>query len=154
MKEKPHPGVGVIITNKSHTKFYLQQKDNTHPVTQCRLKFCFFGGAVEEGESELEALKRELTEEINKEVAVKISSKTKRLFDSTFLNILGIPTIFVFYEMILSDEELLNLSKIPVKEGKGGFLVGIKEMYTLPFIIDLEHMLRRYLGMINCQNFH
>jgi len=147
MAEKQNKGVGVIITNKKKDRFFIQQKDNDHPIKEFRLKYCFFGGALEDGEDEEAGLSRELSEEINEEHSMIILKKSQRLFESTFNNLIKQRVTFVFYESILSDKELMELENIKINEGRGE-LVGLKEMYFLPFLIDLEHMLRKYLWTI------
>ena len=53
-------GAGVVITNKKRSLFYLQQKDNSHPIKEFRLTYCFFGGGINDNEKEFKGLKREL----------------------------------------------------------------------------------------------
>jgi 8-oxo-dGTP pyrophosphatase MutT (NUDIX family) len=148
MLNKKSKGVGVIITNNSRSKFYLQQKDNTHPIPKLRLKYCFFGGGIKKGEDELSALKRELSEELNKEASEIIVNKSKRLFESSFIDIINNYMTFIIYESKLTKTEFYEIVSVPVLEGKGGFIAKRKDLFLLPFIIDLEHMLRKYLGMI------
>ena len=55
--------VAVSITNPKRDLFYIQQKDEFHPMPEFRLRYTFFGGGLKENESEMQALKRELLEE-------------------------------------------------------------------------------------------
>ncbi len=60
----PPPGSAAIITNRSHTKFLLQQKREDHGILQYRGAYSLFGGSIEDGETPEEGLKREFCEEI------------------------------------------------------------------------------------------
>lgn len=59
-----HQGSIAIISNHSCTEWLIQRKDGAYPLQEQRRTICFFGGSVEAGESPLEAVLRELEEEI------------------------------------------------------------------------------------------
>ncbi len=140
--------VGVVVTNPSKTFFYLQQKDETYFIEEYRLKYCFFGGSIEENENENDALKRELEEELSMNLAEKITRKITRLFDTYFINIQNVPYKHTLYESIISDDELIALSKIIPKEGKKGALLTREELKNIPIFTDLEEARNNYFKIL------
>lgn len=136
--------VGVIITNPKRTLFYIQQKDESYFVPEYRLKHCFFGGNIDKGENEFNALKRELKEELNEEFADKITANTKRLFNTYFINILKQHFKHTLYESIISDSDLKKLSVIIPNEGRST-LVDREGFEKLAFFTDLKEARRLYL---------
>lgn len=138
----------VSITNRKKTLFYLQQKDEDYWIPEYRLKYCFFGGQVEKNETELEALKRELFEEIDERFALTISKNSKKLFDVYFTNIHKEYCKLSMHESVLEEEFLEKLSHTKAKEGKG-LLVKIEDFQTTPFFWDLKKsVLTRYLSYL------
>jgi ADP-ribose pyrophosphatase YjhB (NUDIX family) len=139
---------GVIITNPSKTLFYLQQKDETYYVEEYRLKHCFFGGGVKKNELVLDAMKREIKEELDLKYAGLIIKNLKMLFDSYFTNIQGITYKFTIFESILDDDKLKDLSRYQPKEGKQGVLLNKEEFRNIPFFTDLEETRIKYLSSL------
>lgn len=58
-------GVVAFITNPGKTKFLIQRKDSGYPHADQRRTVCLFGGHVEPLETPLEAILRELAEELD-----------------------------------------------------------------------------------------
>jgi translation elongation factor EF-G len=147
MKYK-HWSIGAIITNPTRTLFYIQQKDEGYYVPEYRLKHCFFGGGKKKNETEIETLKRELSEELDTNFLSLLMKNPTRLFDSYFTNIEGDTYKFTIYESILSDKDLLELSKLQPKEGKCGVLLNREEFKNIPFFDDLLETREKYLKSI------
>lgn len=61
--QKPRPGVVAVV--KRHDRFLVIERSQFVPAPG---KLCFPGGGVEHGESEPQALRRELREELNCDV--------------------------------------------------------------------------------------
>lgn len=137
--------VGVIITNPKKTLFYLQQKDETYFIKEYRLRYCFFGGSVEKGEKEIEALKREIKEELDVRHSESIIKNLKRLFDSYFTNIKNYTYRFTLYESVIEKSDLIALSKLFPNEGKKGTLLTREELKNIPIFTDLEEVRDMYL---------
>jgi len=148
IEEKYYLYSAVVITNPSRTFFYLQQKDEGYQIESFRLSYCFFGGRIEEGEEEKDSLRRELFEELESIAADLVFKNSKRLFYDCFTNILGRKCRFLLYESVISDKNLEEISTLPVKEGKRGFLCKREELLIIPFISDLKNTRRRYLKFI------
>lgn len=136
-----HKGVGVIITNPQREVFYLQQKDDHYPVPEYRLCYSFFGGAIEAGETSLDALKRELEEELHKDVAALVFSGAELVhrFD---IRSHGKTYTFTLYEAVVP--EVLRIAEYHVLEG-AGVMKTRSEISRLPFIWGLEQVVTAYL---------
>jgi 8-oxo-dGTP pyrophosphatase MutT (NUDIX family) len=135
-----HHGVGIIVRNHAATRFYIQQKDaeyRLHP-----LAYSFFGGAVETGETPLDALARELAEELGAAAHPLLAGRPTLVSE----NYVG-PTRFHFslFEVVVDDTVLDALAHTPVFEGERGAVVGREQLCSLPFIWDLEQVARAYL---------
>lgn len=141
--------VGVIITNPDKTLFFLQQKDETYFIKEYRLRHCFFGGGVKKGEKELDALKREINEELDKSFVDLIIKSLKRKSDSYFTNIENNTYRFTLYESVISDDELKRLSKLSPKEGKTGVLLNKEELKNILLFTDLQETRDLYIKSLN-----
>jgi 8-oxo-dGTP pyrophosphatase MutT (NUDIX family) len=149
MVERFHRAVGIIITNPDRTKFYIQQKDETYYIIRYRLHYTFFGGAIEDGESEEEALKRELNEELDESVIDLMYKKLKKLGSFSFTNILKKECLYTLFESIISDEDLDFISNKKVFEGKRGVLISRDKIRNIDFFSELKNILEKYLSEIS-----
>ncbi|MBR9706725.1 NUDIX domain-containing protein [Candidatus Pacearchaeota archaeon] len=145
MDDKTYYGVGLVITNPGHTDFYLQQKDDTYWIEEYRLHYTFFGGAIEDDETETQALKRELLEELGPKVTDMIYEGSKRIADLTFINVLNKKFNYTLYESVIPDNDLKSLSNVKVMEGKGGFLIPRDKIEIIPLFRTLKPLLQKYL---------
>lgn len=69
MSDKKHHGVGLLIKNAEQDLFFVQQKDETYPVEKWRGSISFWGGKIEDFDTDSKtAVLRELNEEIITEV--------------------------------------------------------------------------------------
>lgn len=143
-----HLGVGIIIRNESGDLFFIQEKDETYPVEKYRNYCSFFGGKIEEGETPLEGLKRELIEEVD------LGDLIQRI-DIRFIQSFFIQKRFEFnlFEGVLSDDDFKILkhkydtSSLPVFEGRSKILdkdLLIKEKW----IWGLEEVVLFYLEKV------
>ena len=148
-------GVGVIITNEEKGLFYIQQKDETYPLKEFRLKYTVFGGGIEEGEDDLEALERELLEELDGSVAKIVFASSKKIKGEKIKTIHGEEYLFNLYESTLSNEEIKEISKHKVKEGKQGSLISKNDISKIEFVDDLIPLLEEYFtGLTNQQELN
>lgn len=149
MKEDIREGVLVFITNEKRDVFYIQQKDETYWIKEYRLKYSLFGGGVEKGENSDVALKRELFEELEPEVAELIFQRSKKIFETEFIDILGEECRHFLYESIMTDKELNFILSSSIREGKKGILIKKQELNEPDFFREVWKLLQQYL--LNCE---
>lgn len=117
----PYRVVVAVIANPDRTRILAQRKDETYREP---LALALFGGHVEPGESDLQALQRELVEELGADSA-------QILFDAGLQHVhefdLGYP--FVLFDVIVPDETLRMLAARPVFEGKCAEIVSNYEVF-------------------------
>ena len=146
-----HHGVAVVITNNQKNLFYIQQKDETYWIKRDKLKYCFFGGAVNSQEKEADALKRELLEELEKSAANLIIKNSNKIFNSFFKTThseFKKDVKFALFESILPEDELKKISQFPIKEGKCGKLIKKTELKIKDFMKDLKTPIKEYFKFI------
>lgn len=115
---KMHYGVGLLISNQEQTQFFVQQKDNDYPFKEWRGCLSFWGGAVEpEDNSNLQAVERELEEEIPQAVPLLQHYAKKKI--GTFKITYAQPFILTVFEVRVPDYLLQEISKVNVLEGNG-----------------------------------
>ncbi len=137
-----HKGVGLIITNKKRTLFFVQQKDENYPVEKWAKCYSFWGGKIEESDfSYLEALKRELYEEINGNIDFT-SSKIE--FVSKFIVNCDKTYEFNLFELVVDDMELQELKSTEIFEGHG-VLISLNELINGKWIWCLERVINQYV---------
>lgn len=143
---KEYHAVAISITNRKKDLFILQKKDGDYWIPEFRFNYCFFGGRVEDGEGEDLALRRELMEELNSEIAEIIYKKSKRIHpDYKIIDILGRNCTYSLYESILPKRILKRIASMPIKEGEAAFLIKKKDLFKVPFFSDLKEVLKGYL---------
>lgn len=139
-----HRGVGVIATNPARDRFVVQRKDARYPhfPRGCSL----FGGARERGESDADALVRELHEELGEASARALVEAGPREI-GTFL--LGASQFtFVLFEVVVEDVVLDAIAARPVAEGERAELVTRDALAELPWVWDLAAVIADYLAPI------
>ncbi|BBM83008.1 NUDIX domain-containing protein [Candidatus Uabimicrobium amorphum] len=107
--QKIHNGAAIIITNNSCSKFFIQRKDDTYPLKECRGCISLFGGACDDDEDSETTIARELAEELVLD-NIKITPKlwrNFRLHGNQFANTYEI-TVFTCF---LTDEVFEELAK-------------------------------------------
>ena len=150
MKNKTIKGyktVAVLITNKKRNSFIFQKKDREYWISQLRFKYCFFGGEIEKGEDEKSALERELSEELEQDIARIIYEKSKKIFSDNLIDILGRNCALTLYESILPNRTLKKIISTPIKEGEASVLVKREDIPRVPFFPDLKGVLEKYLNL-------
>lgn len=148
MESELETGVGVIITNKNRNLFYFQQKDETYWIKQYQLKYCFFGGGIENREHPKKALERELFEELDRNAAeLVINNLKEEVFTKDFINIFNKKCRHTIFESILSEDELKTISKLNVKEGKRGVIIKLNDLNSSDFFIEIWNLFRNYLPL-------
>jgi len=139
--------VAVSMTNKKRNCFIFQKKDKEYRIPQHRFKYCFFGGKIEkEDVDERSALERELSEELEMNIASAVYKKSQRVFSYDFIDILGRPCNLTLYESILPNKILKKIVSTPVKEGEAAVLVKRENVLKTPFFLDLKGILEKYLN--------
>lgn len=143
MTEKKYQGAMIVITNKNRDKFYIQQKDETHPIKKFRLCYTFFGGGTEKEENEFNTLERELKEELSYEAYYPILKHKKRIFDAK-IKVKDKKILVAMFETALEDKDLLSISKMSVKEGRG-YLIKKQDIINLKFMHDINKIVEQYI---------
>ncbi len=140
--------VNCIITNPERSLFLIQRKDGEYFFPEFRNCVSFFGGTVEKNETSLEAVKREIIEEINLDTLInEIMSNITFVFNYT--------TVFnhvsYVYESIISDfkryETYLNHKTDICTEGKME-LIEKECLFSENFSWDMKSIFKNYI-----QNF-
>lgn len=114
-----HKGVGLLISNKDQSRFFIQQKDETYPFEIWRGCCSFWGGAIEDNDlDELAAVNRELEEEL------PLAFAMLQTIPPTLVGKYNIPTVdssfdLTVFEIRLSNDQLAQLAKTKVLEGNG-----------------------------------
>jgi len=139
-----HKGVGLIITNKNKTHFFVQQKDENYPVKKWAGCYSFWGGKIENTDnSKLDALKRELVEEIENVIDFESSAIN---FMKSFEIICDRNFEFHLFELLLEDELFSELQNATIMEGYGVTLT-TDEVKNGKWIWCLEKVVDNYLEM-------
>tara|TARA_Y100000034_G_C6615057_1_gene267963 strand:- start:88 stop:558 length:471 start_codon:yes stop_codon:yes gene_type:complete len=142
---------GVMITNPSQNLFYFQLKDETYHIEELRHAYTVFGGSIEKGEKDIDAMKRELFEELDINAAKLIEEKIKFVFKGIVVlkhrlykgKLLG----FSLFESILSNENLIKISKLPVKEGERGSLIKKEDIGKNKFNPSIKEIIVEYFQL-------
>jgi 8-oxo-dGTP pyrophosphatase MutT (NUDIX family) len=136
-----HRGTGVIVTNPGHTRFVVQRKDATYP--RFPRGYSLFGGACEAGESAIEALVRELFEELGPARA--------QLLVAAGLHERGVHRLgpqgfaFTLFEACIDDVELDRIAREPVYEGECAAVIDRDALEGLSWVWDLGVVITDYL---------
>ena len=114
-----HKGVGLLISNRTRTRFFIQQKDEQYPYPVWRGCCSYWGGAIEEDDAnELAAVDRELEEEIPE--SLTILSKLEKINIGRFKVPTDNSTFWLtVFEVLVTDKQLDEIPKIKVLEGRG-----------------------------------
>jgi 8-oxo-dGTP pyrophosphatase MutT (NUDIX family) len=138
---KTHHGVGVLVTNRTRSRFLVQQKDQDyapHP-----RGYSLFGGATDTNEDPAEALARELHEELGAASAKLLIAAGLRPVLTTTVEPAGF--VYSLFEAAIDDALLEALARAPVFEGERAAVVERDELLALPFIWGLGAVLAAYL---------
>lgn len=144
---KAHKGVGLLITNKEHSLFYLQVKDETYPFAKWRGSYTFWGGAVDpEDVSPAAAVQREIEEELPNTLDWLLPIARKEIKTYQVEHERSFPlTLFV---SIVSNEQLELLDQQTPAEGYGK-LVKRTDLFKNSWIWGLEVVIQDYLLFIS-----
>ena len=136
-------GVGVIITNPDRTLFYLQKKDETYQFEHFRGWYSFFGGSLDLGETKIEALVRELKEELSQVPACTVIPTLEERGD---FDVECSTNIFQFtlFESVQPDVYMRLFDHFKVHEGRGKLVR--REDVSLDFVHGLGSVMQWYLG--------
>lgn len=143
-----HEGVGVLVSNHSRTRFFVQRKDASYP--RFPRGYSLFGGACEPGESPEQALVRELHEELGRSRAAALEtagprlSATHTLGESRFT--------FSLFEACVGDDELDRFASEPVFEGECGTVVDREQLAGLAWVWDLGAVIDAYLRRLDASH--
>lgn len=158
-------GVIAFITNPSKTRFLIQRKDSGYKHANQHRTICFFGGHVESKETPLEAIKREVLEEIGHQPTVEVivayldswSKSCNVLLKSMVLESENNPGTFYelfMFEVIVPDEVLNAIEKVLyepeiILEGYGeivsrAYLDFIADKHPADFFSSLAESYRKY----------
>lgn len=135
-------GAIAFITNEDRTKFLIQRKDSGYKYENQHRTICFFGGHVENNETPLEAILRELKEEIGHAPTVEAAvayitsqARVARVLKSIVLESQNKPGTFFelfMFDVILSDKVFDSLQEVLYDEGV--ILEGYGEIVTKSYL--------------------
>ncbi len=127
----PADAVCAIVVTPDR-RFLLQHRDDI-PQIWYPGAWALFGGAIEPGETELEALRRELKEEIDYDVA-EATLFCRFDFELSFMG--ARPIFRSFYEVPIALEAIPGLR---LQEGRGMQLWTAEEVLQLPHITGYDN---------------
>ncbi len=129
----------VVITNPERSRFVVQRKDETY---RYPLALALFGGLVEPGENDMQAIEREIVEEMGVDSALTVADGLGRSVD-----VFHIGFTFVLFEAVIDDGALDLLAERPVFEGKGAEIVPREDLLSRDdWMPGLVVVLRGYLN--------
>lgn len=138
----------VSITTPRRALFYLQEKDDRHPIPMFRGKYAFFGGKAEQGESSYEAARRELEEELTIGAARAIIPHLALFFTLTLQRTYLLPKnkycAVHLYEAMLPERVIRAFARLPIYEGKRGVLVSRGDFSASLFPNHLRPLIEKY----------
>jgi 8-oxo-dGTP pyrophosphatase MutT (NUDIX family) len=134
-----HRIAAVIATDAGRSRFLVQRKDESY---RYPLALALFGGAVEAGESDRQAIEREIVEELGIHSAMLLLDAG---LDWVAEVDLGYP--FVLFEAVMRSGALDVVAERPVFEGKRAEIVARDLLLTDPsWMPGLVEVLRVYLS--------
>lgn len=139
MAETHHHGVVAIVTDLARTRFVVQQKDADY--APCPMGFSFFGGAVEPEETLVEALGRELIEELGAVAERLVAADPRLVFHHRF----GPTFELSLFEIVIERGAVEALADVSVLEGERAWVVDRSGLAELRYVWDLGAVARRYL---------
>ncbi|MDF1665208.1 MAG: NUDIX domain-containing protein [Planctomycetota bacterium] len=145
MKAPAHHGVVLVLTNPERTHFLLQRKDASYP--HFPRGYSFFGGALEDGETEEAGLQRELAEEFSEEVRVLLRTPRRRRF-SGWIETEQFRFKISLFESTLSHDQLQTIASMPVLEGESADLIAREKLNGLAYVWGLEQLVPVLLGPV------
>lgn len=138
-----HYGVGLLISNENQTRFFVQQKDEYYPFEDWRGCLSFWGGAVEkEDNSNLQAVARELEEEIPEAVALLQNYSKQEI--GTFKITYAQPFFLTVFEVRVPDYLLEQIAKVEVLEGNG-LLLSDTDIKAQKWIWETDFIFLEYI---------
>lgn len=144
MKAPAHHGVVLVLTNPNRTHFLLQRKDANYP--HFPRGYSFFGGALEDCESEEVGLERELVEEFPEDVFPLLAGHRQRIFSGP-IHTDSFHFEISLFETILSLKQLKEIATSPVLEGESADLIQREELAQVSFVWGLEQLVPVILGI-------
>lgn len=138
----------VSITTPRRALFYLQEKDDEHPIPVFRGKYAFFGGKAEQDESSYKAAQRELEEELTIGAARAVIPRLTLFLTLTLQCTYLLPkkkycTVHL-YEAMLPERVIRTLAQLPIYEGKRGVLVSRDDFSASLFPHHLRPLIEKY----------
>jgi 8-oxo-dGTP diphosphatase len=124
--------VGLFIIKDNRILLQLRDDKPEIPFPNC---WSTFGGAVEEGETPLYALKRELKEELDYDV-----------IEPTFIGIKEYHGYLIanFYVM----DEKFEVEQHPVQEGQRGAFFTREELKNIPFAFNIKEVAEELFAVL------
>jgi len=137
-----HKGVGLIIRNELGTHFFIQEKDEQYHTEKYRNCFSLWGGAIEKGETVLEAVVREAKEEISlADYSFLAEIKQK---ETSFLGDEDHKFYFTLFESIVSESEFTKITDSQILEGRGK-VVHFDELLKIKWVWGLDKAVKSYI---------
>lgn len=147
MTTKIHQGVGLLISNRDQTQFFVQIKDEHYPYEAWRGACAFWGGAIEPDEQELEAVERELEEEIP-DAALLLQQVSKNKIKRYWIDNKTVlqPFWLTVFEAVVSTETLQKIAQTKVLEGRS-LLLSKTDLLDKKWIWGMDFILKEYLEL-------
>lgn len=144
MEKQTHHGVGLLISNLDQSRFFVQIKDEEYPFSEWRGACAYWGGAIESDDlDEWAAVERELEEEIPA-AAVLLKNFTKNKIDKYWITDIAEPFWLTLFEVLVSDELLLQIADMEVLEGDG-YLIEKEALLSRKWIWKMDFVFKDYL---------
>lgn len=151
-EKSPRPTVAFVpyrVGADGSTELFLQLSDDTHPTLHRRGKYGTFGGAVEEGESCLDAVIREATEELEvidlngrplvfeRDIFVTLLDEKGEAYGFMVQSVKGMDIVWVYHSsvgnlFVVGEDK--SATNVRVREGAGGRFFSEQELRSSPLI--------------------